>query len=492
MGQSVWGLLQHFGVLTSQHNLFAITGTFFNSAPYSGYLATMLPLVMGILFVSANISKKLVSFSSPLWKTVIRYILKSMLVLCVLVIYLASSRAAWLASFTSVLFLIYSFLRHSNTTLRNATNGFVKRTMLQLRLVKLGCVLLVISVITISAWYLYLMRPESANGRLLVWKATLNMIADHPIVGVGAGQFSSRYMHYQASYLSTTTHSFEKILADNNIFAFNDPLRLWAEFGIPGLLVVLGTLLSAFFGRLKVTHSWTAIIARSGLVALLVFSLFSYPASVLPLMVLVVFFLALIAQEQSTHQITISLFPKLFGKILIVMFFCLLILISTVQAFRLTWACKQWKIVTKSTILQGQKEDLEILKEIYPVLKNDGFFTAFYGHRLLLSRKYIEAERMLQQAASLLPTSDVYLDLGECFFYLNKVTVAEQTYRYALKMVPNRAKPIKALALLYLHEGRTQDARCLIEDYLESTIKKNAVGSYQIELELKELYKRTE
>ena len=42
--EAVWGLRQLYGFIPSNHNLFLTTGSFFNSGPYSGYLAAVAPL----------------------------------------------------------------------------------------------------------------------------------------------------------------------------------------------------------------------------------------------------------------------------------------------------------------------------------------------------------------------------------------------------------------------------------------------------------------
>lgn len=48
--QAVNGILQYFHVISPQHNSFNITGTFFNPAPYAGYLATVLPVILWMFF----------------------------------------------------------------------------------------------------------------------------------------------------------------------------------------------------------------------------------------------------------------------------------------------------------------------------------------------------------------------------------------------------------------------------------------------------------
>jgi hypothetical protein len=48
--QCIHGNLQLYGYLPSNHNLFNITGSFFNPGPYAGYLISVLPIAAGIYF----------------------------------------------------------------------------------------------------------------------------------------------------------------------------------------------------------------------------------------------------------------------------------------------------------------------------------------------------------------------------------------------------------------------------------------------------------
>lgn len=42
--EAIWGMMQLYGLLPSQHGLFKLTGSLFNPGPYAGYLAVVFPL----------------------------------------------------------------------------------------------------------------------------------------------------------------------------------------------------------------------------------------------------------------------------------------------------------------------------------------------------------------------------------------------------------------------------------------------------------------
>lgn len=44
--ETVWGLCQVYGYTSSNHSLYALTGSFYNPGPYSGFLAMCLPVCL--------------------------------------------------------------------------------------------------------------------------------------------------------------------------------------------------------------------------------------------------------------------------------------------------------------------------------------------------------------------------------------------------------------------------------------------------------------
>ena len=70
-------------------------------------------------------------------------------------------------------------------------------------------------------------QDYSMQGRLRFWQAALEMFRDHPLTGVGLGNFAYVYPQYQRDYIyySVDPHSW--------------PLQLMCELGIPGILVVI-------------------------------------------------------------------------------------------------------------------------------------------------------------------------------------------------------------------------------------------------------------
>lgn len=123
---------------------------------------------------------------------------------------------------------------------------------------------------------LYNLKPDSANGRLLIWSATLDMIAQKPLFGWGAGAFKAHYMDFQAAWLMRHPGSKAAMLAGNVPVAYNEYLNLLVCYGLAGLATcAAGAMWLIRSGYRKPSRSKTSALLE--LLAIAVMSLSSYP-----------------------------------------------------------------------------------------------------------------------------------------------------------------------------------------------------------------------
>ena len=88
----VWGLRQIYGLAVSNHSLYALTGSFYNPGPYSGYLSMIFPLC---LHEWLNLKER----TERTWAEQGKYYVAlgvMLLILCVLPA--GMSRSAWIAA----------------------------------------------------------------------------------------------------------------------------------------------------------------------------------------------------------------------------------------------------------------------------------------------------------------------------------------------------------------------------------------------------------
>lgn len=215
----------------------------------------------------------------------------------------------------------------------------------------------------------------------------------------------------------------------------------------------------------------------------------------LPLKLLFVLYVAFVAHKQKQYLIPISLISAKAIKF-IKLIFVTVITVSLIVYFRYlnetTIACRDLKIASDELESNRFESGIEHCKKAYPCLKSDGFFMILYGNLLKKAGNYKGAETILEESTHLLPLSEVYLSLGDCYLEQQKFNLAENAYKYALQLVPTRIKPVYSLAKLYMQTGKENEALCVIENYLESEFKKRTIASYEIELSMIELKKELE
>ena len=229
-------------------------------------------------------------------------------------------------------------------------------------------------------------------------------------------------------------------------------------------------------------------VAKAGIIGILIFGLFSYPFSILPLQVVLIVYLAIVASNQKAVRIFTPSKPKsVLLKIAIVCFATVASLLFSHKLYNVTTACHKWKIAIKHFKPNSADKSLKLCRQIYPRLKYTGQFISIYASFLTYAGHYNRAISLLTHAADIQPTTNVYLNLGDCYMNNNNFEDAEKAYKYALQMIPSRIKPVYKLAILYMFSNQNGEAMDIIESYLNSEKKKRTIVSYEIELELMDM-----
>jgi tetratricopeptide (TPR) repeat protein len=238
--EAVLGLLQVYGYEPSNHSLYGLTGSFYNPGPYSGFLAMCLPLALHEWLEGKGIWKHLALVA---------------LVLMVLVLPSGMSRSAWLAA---VIASCYVWGMH-----------YRGRLYRYRRLFWIGGLLLIVSCIGAYYW-----KKDSADGRLLMWKVSVQAVMEHPWQGVGwehvAGAYGDAQERYFASGMATEQ---EVYVAGAPEYVFNEYLQVAIAWGVPALCGILMLVMVAFC----LGHGSRLYGVCGALLSLAVFAFASYP-----------------------------------------------------------------------------------------------------------------------------------------------------------------------------------------------------------------------
>jgi tetratricopeptide (TPR) repeat protein len=482
--QSLHGNLQRWGLLSSFNEYFGMTGAFYNPGPFAGYLGSIFPVALGLFLLKNNnisaIDMKLNHIFRRVFKQnkasnlqYINGIAGISIIAIITVLPVTLSRAAWLAVCLSSLLIIikrYSILSKLKSLSKT------KQTII---------LSIFITFFILGIYGLLQFKTNSANGRLLIWKVTTNIINQHPVTGVGFDKYKSYYMEAQADYFEKHTDSSERFVADDNIYCFNDFLLQITENGVIGLTLALIILFLIF--RVKNNEfKILLLIAKAGLVSIIVFSFFSYPSQILSIKILFISYIAFISSTAKQKIIFIGNRKKLYLIIrnLSVTLFIIIIIVGLRGFVIYNRALKDWNYAYSLCEIGRYQESIVYFQDVYQIFQSDSDFLMHYGKVLNMAKKYNFSIEILQQELKFCPNTFTYTVLGDNYKELKKPIEAEKSYLRAWHMNPSRFYPKYLLAILYDETGQSEKAVEIAKELLSKEVKINSTAIKEIKQEM--------
>ena len=238
--EAVWGLLQVYGYEPSNHSLYALTGSFYNPGPYSGFLAMCVPVALHEWLEGKRI-----------WK----HVALVALVLMLVVLPSGMSRSAWVAALVASGYVLGMHYREKVC-----------------RYWKYFCVgSLLLAVLGVGAYH---WKKDSADGRLLMWKVATQAVLNQPWQGVGWEYVAGAYGEAQERYFASGAASEQEAhVAGAPEYVFNEYLQVAMAWGVPALCGILLLVGGCFY----LGHRGRMFGVCGGLLSLGVFSFSSYP-----------------------------------------------------------------------------------------------------------------------------------------------------------------------------------------------------------------------
>lgn len=487
--QAVYGNLQLLNYFPSNHSVFKITGSYFNPGPYAGFLASVWPLALGTYLYRSQILFKLVLFNPNTSKFVkssvtimFEYIPLLCLVSIIIVLPSTQSRAAWLAVIVSSSLLIeyrYAYASEFCKAIKNRFKRFIA--------------FLIICIFGASIYGIYHFKKASADGRLLVWRVSKDIIKDNPLFGVGFDRFKAYYMDYQANYFNEYNTSNEvSSVADNTYYAFNEWLQFVVEEGVIGLLLLLVLLwiLYKIIRGNQYENKYIVIITASSLLSIGVFAFFSYPLQILPIKLIIVLLLALLAAfDQNKLKIQIVSLTQCHVIKSVKLIFITLSAIVLVKSYSyckdLNVGYKTWKDALTLYQYGDYEGSVDKYAYAYEVFKKDGDFLMNYGKALTMANKNEKAIEILEKSKKFLNTTIIETALGDAYKTTEQYIKAESAYQKAFNMIPIRFYPLYLLAKLYEETGEYNKTISIAESIINKEIKVPSTAIKEIKAEMK-------
>lgn len=424
---------------TSRHYLYMVTGSFQNPGPYSALLA------MGSAIGLAWMKKK-----EPGWS---RYGIALATVLMLLILPATWSRAAFVALVTVVLWIFKA-------------DYWKWRWM-----VWLGCILACIA--------LYYIKQGSADGRMMIWTAAITTWLHCPWTGVGIGGFENACANGVAELYGQNPHNALFINGDVAEFAFNDLLKVLVEQGAAGALLCIGTM------------GYTLHLLRKesgplfcGMLSLLIFSLFSYPFELIPYRIISVVVAAWAASEHGRRKGSKSSWKSGMIPLLLLAPACL-----TAKEVG-----KRYSADREYLTFAGMEYE-SFIKDYYallPMKRDDARFLFDFGKTLRAHGRYNDSNGMLWLGTRVSADPMFYVVMGNNYCDMGHTDLAEEAYRKAFAVMPNRIYPLYLLMKMHRkegNEGKAWEYAERVKDFREKVV---SPATRQMKQEAEELLKKTE
>lgn len=436
-----------------------------NSGAVGSYLAMLFPWML--IFVNRAYKKS------------IRYLYRIVIVLTLIALFFMQARAAWLAVIFSCLF-VFTFrniVTISKLIKRHSKYKYLFFTSL-------------IALMLFSGYELFHLKKDSANGRIFIWKRTMEIITDHPF-GVGYNKFGSIYPDYQASYLQSQPNDSSRFLAGDINHPFNEYLYFTAELGVVGLTLFLAIIFFIFllYHHHRKNMSETLLACYGGIFSFLVLSFFTYPFKIFSVQFLFISFIAVISSQYKKKTL-FSIPKRSVGYITlgacIFMFLCAG---SELKRFKRE---SLWLKVHELRNDASWQTRSKIFNELYPSNASNWEFLSIYGIELTVNKDYEKSITVLQKATQYMKTSDLYTHLGISFEETGDYQNSRASYEMAINLVPHKFFPRYRLVYLYNKMGLKKEALNLAIEIVTTPAKINSKTVQGIKYEMKKYIKQND
>jgi tetratricopeptide (TPR) repeat protein len=319
-------------------------------------------------------------------------------------------------------------------------------------IVRMLVVIGVFTLVCASSIYAFELKPDSAKGRMLIYRICLNMFLDHPLIGSGFGKFPYSYNLYQSKYFLHNPNSSFIYLAESIKVAFSEYFQILVEQGIIGFLIFIWGAFVIFKVK-KGNHSVLTI--KVVFCAVLICSLFSYPLQSLKGNIHLLILLSLIASSETLpYNLRIKRNFFLIVLTTTIVCYCFYRLSFTVADFTYR---QDWRKAYEADLFRSHEETEATYQRLYIKLKYDPYFLYNYG-TLLLHRHPKEGIRVLQEAEKLLTDNELLCDIAGGFQIMGNKKMARHYYKKAIHIVPNRFEPRFQLFEMYLEDADIDSA----------------------------------
>ncbi|MBQ9202123.1 MAG: O-antigen ligase family protein [Bacteroidales bacterium] len=373
------------------------------------------------------------------------------------------------------LFLITAIILSTPIIVMRSRTGIIAILVLltviflgRVKITKLLKVAIFSLIILVSIFGLYFMKKDSADGRLLIWRCSLELIAKKPIFGHGRDGFTANYMSEQAKWNSR--HLSDKItyLAGDTTEPFNEYIRIMVNHGFVGLLLFAFIIFHLYLCWKHDSYNLCTKLSAFSIFLILVCAMFSYPFKY-PFTWYVLFINCYtlfnnnfyIQSLRSSRYLRLSLVAS--SIVAATLIICHLISDIPAQL--------KWRKLESDFVFLNQSDVFEQFASLEKQLGTNRLFLYSYSAALFSTNQYRECLILADKCRSLWEGYDLEIMTASCYDELCCYEKAEYHYMQSYFMCPCRFLPLYKLMLLYQENGEIEKSKNIARCILEKRVK---------------------
>jgi O-antigen polymerase len=395
----------------------------------------------------------------------------------------------WIGSLVLLVGIILSESRGSVLALLSAfmlvfvVMGYEGQSLIRRRMVTATGIIL----LTVSGILLYQANAESTSGRWMIWEITGLMISEHPVKGVGQGNYSVEYLNFQAEYFEDPSYTKNEIKAANIKQAHNEFLQSFAEGGILSAALLLTIWLLPFYclwQQLMKKIDYLILTQLAIHTSIFIHALLDSPLHVLPVAIVGYTNLAMVSHSRFQFQLK--------GKARIVLraFITGYLILTSVKQIYKYQGYHDWKKgvdhINKlewEAAIVGLSSALEKLPEKGELLYN-------LGASYVFNENYSRGLYYLDESKKYFNDRNIYLSSAHAQLKLGDLKEAEASALTGLNMFPTHLAPHLLLGEIYFYQERFEESKKSLQKCIYEEIPITSIDTRQISQDAKKLWEQ--
>ena len=315
----------------------------------------------------------------------------------------------------------------------------------------------------------YFIKRGSADGRSLIWMASLTTWMHDMWLGVGVGGFRHACAEGIAEMWNANHDSAKFASAGVTDYAYNAMVKILVEQGLVGALLWITITLLAMWRLYKLSVS-----LFMGMLSLLVFSMFSYPFELLPYRIIAVM---VFAWSESRDKSTLCLH---LNKII-----CTFVSIITIAFswFLKTEITERIEHDKDATLFAGMRNSafLSDYYELLPYETDNPQYLFDFAKTLREETRYEDSNAILRMGTQVSADPMFYIIMGNNYRDEQLYDLAKETYEKAYSIMPNRLYPMYLLMMMYADKGDEALANDMAKRVRHSYVKIESNATKQMQ-----------